>query len=281
MTPDDLLRLAREGAPLDRQRSALAEVLSAAGLSSERTEAALAHARDAVALLEQDGGGRGRLGGQALLPPGEPWPRDRDGRQLGFIAAIDLGELPGLAPLPDSGLLLVYWDFEFHDLDRMDFVESTRVWLVDDPETAVAQDPPAPEEPRQAIALTGAVMPVLGELEKVDEAIGDGEHDDEDAWYDVNHALIMLHDHQLLGSSRDVQGPVLDEVDYWFKEGFADTRERYSEAERRGEGWTLLAQIESSGDFVFGDAGALYLLIPEADLHARRFDRVMGVMQCA
>jgi len=31
---------------------------------------------------------------------------------------------------------------------------------------------------------------------------------------------------------------------------------------------------------MFGDAGALYLVIPEADLAARRFDRVLGIMQC-
>lgn len=26
--------------------------------------------------------------------------------------------------------------------------------------------------------------------------------------------------------------------------------------------------------------GSLYLVIPEIDLHARRFDRVLGIMQC-
>jgi uncharacterized protein YwqG len=70
-------------------------------------------------------------------------------------------------------------------------------------------------------------------------------------------------------------------VSYWFEEGFPETRERYSEAERRGEGWALLAQFDSAGDLMFGDAGALYFVLPEADLRERRFDRVMGIMQCS
>jgi hypothetical protein len=32
---------------------------------------------------------------------------------------------------------------------------------------------------------------------------------------------------------------------------------------------------------MFGDAGALYLVIPRVDLSAPRFDRVVGIMQCS
>jgi len=48
----------------------------------------------------------------------------------------------------------------------------------------------------------------------------------------------------------------------------------------RGEDWTQLAQFESVDGLLFGDAGALYLVIPEVDLYAARFDRVMGIMPC-
>ena len=43
----------------------------------------------------------------------------------------------------------------------------------------------------------------------------------------------------------------------------------------------LLGQIESAGGLDFGDAGALYLVIPRVDLEARRFDRVIGDIQCS
>lgn len=48
--------------------------------------------------------------------------------------------------------------------------------------------------------------------------------------------------------------------------------------------WKLLFQLGTvrEGDFtlMFGDAGKLYFYIPEEDLKARRFDRVVGEMQC-
>jgi len=67
----------------------------------------------------------------------------------------------------------------------------------------------------------------------------------------------------------------------WLDGSFPETRARYDEAELQGKGWTLLAQFESVDGLMFGDAGALYLVLPDADLRAARFDRVMGIMQCA
>ena len=43
----------------------------------------------------------------------------------------------------------------------------------------------------------------------------------------------------------------------------------------------LLGQIESTDELMFGDAGALYLVIPQIDLAAERFHRVVGIMQCS
>ncbi len=91
---------------------------------------------------------------------------------------------------------------------------------------------------------------------------------------------LALYEHQLLGSSRDVQGPVLEEIPYWFDQVFADTRDRYSASERAGEDWVLLAQFDAREHVMFGDAGSLYYVMPRADLEARRFDRVFGIMQC-
>ena len=163
-----------------------------------------------------------------------------DAPQLTFIAALDLSELPRLEPLPPAGTLRFYWNLAFDELERMDFVVASRV----------LHDPgPAPANP------TGT--PLAGTLDSGDD-----------------------FPHQLLGTSRDIQGPVLDEIPYWFTEGFPATRERYSEAELRGEGWTLLAQFASSHELMFGDMGDLYYVLPSADLQAQRFDRAMGIMQC-
>jgi uncharacterized protein YwqG len=49
-----------------------------------------------------------------------------------------------------------------------------------------------------------------------------------------------------------------------------------------GDGWILLAQIneDDTADIGIGDGGSFYLFILEHDLRQRRFDRVVGVMQC-
>ena len=92
-------------------------------------------------------------------------------------------------------------------------------------------------------------MPVLGETEHL--SLGDV---DEDALHDACEGLERIYRHGLLGMSRDVQGPVLDEIAYWFDEGFPASREDFSEAELAGEGWLLLGQFESTGELMFGDA---------------------------
>ncbi len=51
---------------------------------------------------------RCRLGGPALLPPGEDWPHDAENRPLTFLAGIDLTELPERGSLPGGGWLLFF-----------------------------------------------------------------------------------------------------------------------------------------------------------------------------
>ena len=202
-------------------------------------------AADAIA-LSAGGEGPSRMGGTPLLPAGVAWPVAPDNRPLAFVAALDFGALPHLAPLPEAGTLLVYWDIAFHELEKMDFVAATRVFLAG-PDEALEEHGDAAFGP----------LPLRGEPSTTPQ------------------------EHQLLGRSRDIQGPVLDEVAMWLDGSFPETRARYDEAELRGEGWALLGQFESVDGLMFGDAGALYLVLPEADLRAARFDRVMGIMQCS
>jgi hypothetical protein len=233
VTAEQLLDLARAGAPLHEQRAALPAPLRP-----------LAH--DAI-LLREEGDGSSRYGGD-----GPPQP------DLTFVAALDLADLPHLDPLPASGTLSFYYDFELGVSKPFDFVAYTKV--------AYQAGPPQVDG---GTPLTGLLMPIIGGDEVPDEH-----------FEFVDELGYKVYDHQLLGLSRDIQGPVLGEIPYWFEQGHAETRERYSAAELQGEGWRLLAQFESSGELMFGDAGAVYYVIPEADLRERRFDRVMGIMQC-
>ncbi len=85
-----------------RDRDTLAELCAHVGLKEHASR--LAHEVAAIGHLlrptEREGGSR--LGGPALLPPGEEWPLTADGRPLVFLAAIDLTELTS-EDLPTTG----------------------------------------------------------------------------------------------------------------------------------------------------------------------------------
>src|SRR5262245_12847927 len=54
-----------------------------------------------------------RIGGLPLLPDEFDWPLGKDGEPLGFLAQINLGNLPtNPLGLPDSGLLSFFFDIE-------------------------------------------------------------------------------------------------------------------------------------------------------------------------
>lgn len=272
-----LRALSLDGADLDLMRPVLIDGLLQHGVSADSMPSILEHVRDGIALFELgDTTRRSRIGGAPQLPEGTDWPRDRDGEPFSFIAAIDLDEMPGLDPLPPDGTLLVYWSERYFEFERMDFLEATRVFWVAREEGLAPATAPEGAPSYESVPLSGGLMPILGGFEDVRLA-----SDEEDAWYEAVDELTGLHQHQLLGASRDVQGPVLGEVAYWFDNGWPESREGFSDAELAGEGWMLLGQIESTGELMFGDAGALYLLILRDDLDARRFDRVLGIMQCS
>ena len=243
MSAQNLLDLARSGASFEEQSAALPELLHPLLVPG--------------IVLRGEGAGRSVFGGDG--------PVLNDAPNLTFVAAVDLAEVPHLDPLPRAGTLRFYWDFEFYDRPGMDFVVASRV----------LHDPGPPPEVPGGTPLTGLAIPIVSNF----GGLSRDEFDQVEAVLD--DLFENVYEHQLLGASRDIQGPVLAEVPYWFVEGLPETRDRYSDAELAGEGWALLAEFDSSGDLMFGDAGAVYYVLPEADLRAQRFDRVMGIMQCA
>ena len=256
MPHDELLTIARSGAPVAEQEPQIRRVLASHGVPAD---IALADASEGILLLE-DGDGPSRIGGPPLLPPDQEWPRTADDRPLSFVAALDLAALGACAPLPPSGTLLVYCDVEF---EALDFVDDTRVFHV--PDEPVPATAPRDTHAVDAIALSGARTLVPGTVDDLP-----------DAWDE----LWIGPFHQLLGTSFDVQGPVLDEIPYWFGTFGPATQQRFTDEERTGKGWSLLGQIDSTRSLMFGDAGTLYLVMPDDDLAVGRFDRVMGIMQC-
>ena len=92
-----------------------------------------------------------------------------------------------------------------------------------------------------------------------------------------------IDSHHLLGAPVEIQGPVLERMPDLFdadNEALApESRARCMPAERASaDEWMLLAQIEEQDDLVTADGGVLYFIIPRTDLEARRFDRVIGII---
>lgn len=269
-------RLADAGAGTDEQRGEVARVLRAHGVPDDVAAAFAGRMADGILLVEHGAvDDRLRLGGRPLLPEGEGWPHTRDGRPLSFVAALDLAAVPALSPLPPAGTLVVFWDRDFPRDTRTDFVAATRVFLLPPGAPTAPAARPAGTVDFGPIALRPLRMPF-----PVDEDRLRDDLPDDVPGLDLLDALREQYgSHALLGASRDIQGPVLDEVPYWLEQGHPETRGRFSPAELAGEGWAFLGQIDETAGFELADVGALYLVVPRADLEAGRFDRVMGILQ--
>jgi hypothetical protein len=111
-----------------------------------------------------------RVGGGAILAHGDAWPVGRDGWPMVPVATIDLAERPDLAPLPDDGMLLLYWDRD--GAGGTDPVSACRVfWLSPG---APADEPAEPDSypgSYEATPITGTLMPVAGDWSAVLESV--------------------------------------------------------------------------------------------------------------
>jgi hypothetical protein len=279
-----LVRLSERSASPARQRTALRGYLEGSGVSSPTIAAVMRHTRDGIALRPGPGDAVSRMGGRPVLPAGAKWPSDA-GVPFTFVVALDLAELPHLDPLPRAGTLALYWNNDWVDTPgegKMDFVAATRAYYL--PPGAPVRHPAAPRAtyPIKRKPLRGTVTPIAGDPNLVaDEIKG---RPDLDRLNTAMSELLAagLYPHHLLGAPIEIQGPVLEGMRYYLDARHGDVAPRslarFTAAERRSKDWVLLAQIEEAEDFVVADAGVLYFVMLRKDLEARRFDRVIGMM---
>jgi len=286
---DELLQLSRSGAPLTTQREAWREALRQRGVGETALSSVMRHVRDGVVLSSALTPGRTRLGGPGALPEGEPWPHlpgDAADWHLGFLMEIALDELVTVPPLPADGTLLIFQDQEMFGLGR-DAMEATRVFYV--PPGVELTHPEAPEKllwPLPAKHLGSRAAPIPGDASLTVRELPEGDRESViAAMNEVGPAAMEDCGHWLLGAPVEVQGPVLEELTRTFADLSDASRQRLSPTLLRGEGWRLLAQVGAEYDreiglsFEIADGGALFLCIPDEDLHALRFDRVIGFAQ--
>lgn len=270
------------------------------------------HARPNIRLipkdtLDEDGlpPGRSKLGGEPDLPVGMEWPTRpayanpdntplpeiaAEDSPLHLIAQINLKDVAAAGcdlPLPDSGLLLFFYDAEVQPWGM--YPEDAVGWRV----IYVAGETATERHPSpfdlclvQSIQLNPSEdLPVADWME---EQLQDEKFNDEfDKLQDDDFDRMWPDGHAFGGWPHSIQHPVEFDCELIRKRG---------EPENSGDGrtitvsdvrdsaaeWRLLLQIDSDDDMIWswGGGGRIYFLCRESDIAARRFDRVWVVLQC-
>jgi hypothetical protein len=208
---------------------------------------------------------------------------------MSFIGELDLAALhravPDAAPLlPASGRLALFYDVEemrwgFEPKDGAFF----RLLLLEgDGPAAAAPGGATAFKERLLGAKAARTLPHPEELEG--SALGD---DADDAYAEHAQALLATPDHRVGGHPDWIQGDDREEAALTAVGGSAGTPEAAAAARAKlapgaAKEWRLLWQVDTDDDagFMWGDAGRLYLLMRDADLKAKRFDRAWLVLQC-
>lgn len=240
-----------------------------------------------------------RLGGHPDLPPAFMWPR-LGGDALTFLAQIDLAGLPRLAGpdadlLPDHGVLSLFYN---HDGDA-EHGHGAVFWFPDSGALAPSRPPGARVTVFPLYALTAeACEPTLPGWEQphyallFDSFAATGTYPDSfaDEFAPLRNFLRFegttwpggQPHHQLLGHPDVVQSDCLAAAAAAERAelGLPDPPHLSRAYAEQAAQWRLLLQIDSEHDIALGDSGQIQVVIREADLRARRFERARVVFQC-
>jgi len=240
--------------------------------------------------------GASRIGGVPDVPPGFIWPCWLPTKQpapLGFIAQIDLADLPHVeTSLPISGWLYFFYDrllepWGYHPADRVCW----RVAFVDCPRSNLK---PA-ELPKDldtkhvanACAVEATVELTLPEhLEHVEFG-----SPLEEAYTRLRGQVMegkgRTH-HRLLGHPQPIQNTMELECQLASNGVYCGDLKGYQSARAKAlevgaTDWRLLLQIdtdEKGPGWMWGDMGRIYYWIKRQDLATRRFEDVWLILQC-
>lgn len=248
--------------------------------------------------------GASRIGGGPDLPAGFHWPTHK-GRPLDFMLQINLADLQGLQSgldLPAQGLLSFFYDAQeqpwgYDPADR----DGHQIVLLDagnlqrlpaaDAELAL---PPAGLAFHQAWSLP---HPFSGDGQRMAQALqAEGvawvEDEVDEDYYELvetvaDHGAPSAGDrHALGGYSHNVQGDMQLEAQLVSHGLYCGNQAGYQDQRRAAlevgsQEWTLLLQLDSDDEAMWGDSGMLYWWIRRSDLAARDLSRTwMGLQSC-
>ena len=231
--------------------------------------------KTAAVLIHADEGSHkfSKFGGLPAVPPRFEWPTD-NGKPVPFLLQLDFSEInPNgeLKNFPQSGLLYAFVE-EVVDED-FDLRHIKRILFFDTAENLKTADEPQNLQTKyKEIFVAPYFFKTYPDVSDCDEAL--------DICCARPHGGMDDAYHSLCGETRDYH--LLGGWPSHVQDGgfMKDCREN------DGENWVLLLQIKSEyskngeGDFMWGDAGVIYIYIRESDLIARNFDNIKLDMQC-
>ena len=244
-----------------------------------------------------------RLGGDPLVPAGFTWPVWDGHGPLSYIGEIDLAALAATGlpldiALPRNGRFLIfYFDGSYDDFDGIvgtwdssSLAGQRLLHLTDEPSTCAPMTAPANVPVFSEHLYTARPMMTFPNWEHpaLRAEFKDPAQDDRSFMdHPVNagdfaHSLFEMHDdapmHQIGGWAWPDQGPVENEV----AGAVLDLGSDWTDPRRDEEAarWTLLVQIDSDNDMMWGDVGKLYWLARPADLDRADLSRVSFTWQC-
>jgi uncharacterized protein YwqG len=234
-----------------------------------------------------------RLGGLALLPPGQSWPVTRAGVPLSFLGQVSTSQItvpPGCPGLPPDTLLAFFydaagqlgWGFDPADHQYWQVIAVPRAAAApaDGPADALVFAPhrlaaelvttiPDPDEPALERLRRSGVGQLYDELYQGLRGGDQGPRHRMFGWPDLVQNPMQL-ECQLASSGIYVGGAA----------GWRDPR--VPQLTGGAAEWMLLLQVDTDDEagWMWGDVGTLYYWIRRPDLAAGRFDRVWMIFQC-
>lgn len=241
-----------------------------------------------------------RYGGHPLVPPGTQWPHSPRG-PLSFVGQLDFAELAAcraeaLPNLPRDGVLALFYDVQEQPwgFDPKDGASSKLLWTPRSSEAVALAPPRELEEAGLAFDLPLKLTPRPG-LSLPDPwdrratlPVDDWGQDAADDYTVLRERLTGgEHSHQVGGHPWWIQSDARLEAQLVTHGLYCGDSRGYDSPQARrlepgANDWSLLWQIGSddASGFMWGDMGNLYLLIRDADLRARRFERAWLGLQC-
>lgn len=248
--------------------------------------------------------GASHFGGSPDLLSLDAWPKDKSGQYMQFMGQLNLAEIaPHFKennPLPRSGLLSIFsFDQEFM-LEGVQLIYQSDISMlqpVDDPLAGKREfeydmiEKVTTDHVQRLLPYEGGSQ-LYGKKFTREEVAGyqillksvNGSYfEDLDDGNMSDEPYTFLH--SLLGYPFPVQNNDMEMEVAMMAEGHARYSYPSTEEERiewmiKGQDWVQLLEINETSNFIFGDAGVLYIFIHKDDLAKQCFDRVFTVSQC-